>query len=110
MKLQSKIFATALVGATLAMGVLGGSASASSAYRADLSPWEQLCATSGATPAFGSGGLSCYVLTSAGGLDETWVERLSGICERRYQGIVERTVVGNPPNDTLYCWLSPSGV
>jgi hypothetical protein len=31
MKLQSKIFATALVGATLATGVLGGSASASSA-------------------------------------------------------------------------------
>jgi len=54
--------------------------------------------------------MSCYTRTSAGGLDETWVERLSGICERRYQGIVERTVVGNPPNDTLYCWLSPSGV
>jgi len=94
------------------MGVLGGSASASSAYRADSSPWEQLCVTSGATPGFGPGVLACSVLTSAGGLDETWVERLSGICERRYKGIVERTVVGTPPYDYdyLYCWLSPSGV
>ena len=104
MKRQSKIFATALVGATLAMGVLGGSASASSGYRADTSPWEQLCSTSGATYASGSGVLGCYVPTSAGGLDETWVERLSGICELRYKGIVERTVVGDPPNDYLYCW------
>ena len=113
MKLQSKVFATTLVGATLAMGVFGSSASASLAdtyySRGNTSPWEQLCANSGATPAFGPGVLGCYVLTSAGGLNETSVERLTGICERAYGGSVERGSVGNPPNDNLYCWLPPFG-
>lgn len=115
MKLRSKIFASTIAGATLVMGVLGGSASASltDTYysRGNTSPWEQLCSTSGATPAYSRtpGQLACYVLTSAGGLDETWVERLSEVCERAYGGSVERTVVGNPPNDSLYCYLPPFG-